>query len=162
MLGFAPTASLPNSCLLMDSPPTKWSLDKLSITFESFVSFSLKIGNSCLLMCSQGCCQFTYHPCIKYLPTCCLSEGHSQKGATEWKQKYLTLWAPSLLSFCGLQTPTPLKAQPRFHLTESQGPHTGFSDKSSLSAEKAMAPHSSTLAQKIPWMEEPGGLWSMG
>ena len=29
-------------------------------------------------------------------------------------------------------------------------------------AEKAMAPHSSTLAWKIPWMEEPGGLQSMG
>ena len=26
----------------------------------------------------------------------------------------------------------------------------------------AMAPHSSTLAWKIPWMEEPGGLQSMG
>ena len=25
-----------------------------------------------------------------------------------------------------------------------------------------MAPHSSTLARKIPWMEEPGGLQSMG
>ena len=29
-------------------------------------------------------------------------------------------------------------------------------------AEKAMAPHSSTLAWKIPWTEEPGGLQSMG
>ena len=29
-------------------------------------------------------------------------------------------------------------------------------------AEKAVAPHSSTLAWKIPWMEEPGGLQSMG
>ena len=28
--------------------------------------------------------------------------------------------------------------------------------------EKEMAPHSSTLAWKIPWMEEPGGLQSMG
>ena len=27
---------------------------------------------------------------------------------------------------------------------------------------KAMAPHSSTLAWKTPWMEEPGGLQSMG
>ena len=27
--------------------------------------------------------------------------------------------------------------------------------------EKAMAPHSSTLAWKIPWAEEPGRLWSM-
>ena len=31
-----------------------------------------------------------------------------------------------------------------------------------VSREKAMAPHSSTLAWKIPWMEEPGGLQSMG
>ena len=28
--------------------------------------------------------------------------------------------------------------------------------------EKAMAPHSSTLAWKIPWMEEPGRLQYMG
>ena len=28
--------------------------------------------------------------------------------------------------------------------------------------EKAMALHSSTLAWKIPWMEEPGGLQSLG
>ena len=30
------------------------------------------------------------------------------------------------------------------------------------SLEKAMAPHSSTLAWKIPWTEEPGRLQSMG
>ena len=29
-------------------------------------------------------------------------------------------------------------------------------------SEKAMAPHSSTLAWKIPWTEGPGGLQSMG
>ena len=29
-------------------------------------------------------------------------------------------------------------------------------------AEKTMAPHSSTLAWKIPWTEEPGRLQSMG
>ena len=28
--------------------------------------------------------------------------------------------------------------------------------------EKAMATHSSILAQKIPWTEEPGGLQTMG
>ena len=28
--------------------------------------------------------------------------------------------------------------------------------------EKEMAPHSSTIAWKIPWMEEPGGLQSTG
>ena len=30
------------------------------------------------------------------------------------------------------------------------------------SLEKEMATHSSTLAWKIPWTEEPGGLQSMG
>ena len=28
--------------------------------------------------------------------------------------------------------------------------------------EKAMAPHSSTVARKLPWMEKPGRLQSMG
>ena len=31
-----------------------------------------------------------------------------------------------------------------------------------ISPEKAMAPHSSTLAWQIPWTEEPGGLQSIG
>ena len=31
-----------------------------------------------------------------------------------------------------------------------------------LGWEKAMAPHSSTVVGKIPWMEEPGRLQSMG
>ena len=31
-----------------------------------------------------------------------------------------------------------------------------------IKLEKAMAPHSSTLAWKIPWTEEPSGLQSMG
>ena len=31
-----------------------------------------------------------------------------------------------------------------------------------IDSEKVMAPHSSTLAWKIPWTEEPGRLQSMG
>ena len=34
--------------------------------------------------------------------------------------------------------------------------------KEDLNKEKAMAPHSSTLAWKVPWTEEPGRLQSMG
>ena len=37
-----------------------------------------------------------------------------------------------------------------------------FVQVSGTGMEKAMAAHSSTLAWKIPWMEEPGGLQSMG
>ena len=39
---------------------------------------------------------------------------------------------------------------------------SGFINHSSIKLEKAMAPHSSTLAWKIPWTEEAGGLQSMG
>jgi len=37
-----------------------------------------------------------------------------------------------------------------------------FAGRCKENLEKAMAPHSSTLAWKIPWMEELGGLQSMG
>ena len=36
-----------------------------------------------------------------------------------------------------------------------------FTAKCNVLLEKAMASYSSTLARKIPWMEEPGGLQSM-
>ena len=35
-----------------------------------------------------------------------------------------------------------------------------YSWKVDINSEKAMAPHSSTLAWKIPWMEEPGRLYA--
>ena len=40
-------------------------------------------------------------------------------------------------------------------------PNTGIKPGSPALQEKAMAPHSSTLAWKIPWMAEPGRLQSM-
>ena len=45
---------------------------------------------------------------------------------------------------------------------ESKAEEFSFSVPVRRGLEKAMAPHSSTLAWKIPWMEEPGGLQSMG
>ena len=51
-------------------------------------------------------------------------------------------------------------------LSTSGGQSIGVSASKSVppvnTQEKAMAPHSSTLAWKIPWMEEPGRLQSMG
>ena len=38
----------------------------------------------------------------------------------------------------------------------------GLTEAEDIKKRKAMAPHSSTLAWKIPWMEEPGRLQSMG
>ena len=45
---------------------------------------------------------------------------------------------------------------------EKHGAHRHKNIHQQLHKEKAMAPHSSTLAWKIPWTEEPGGLQSMG
>jgi len=39
---------------------------------------------------------------------------------------------------------------------------TGIRTNSVRKKEKAIAPHPSTLAWKIPWTEEPGALQSMG
>ena len=45
-------------------------------------------------------------------------------------------------------------AKPRIHHTRGKA--------APMSSEKAMAPHSSPLAWKIPWTEEPGRLQSVG
>ena len=47
-------------------------------------------------------------------------------------------------------------------MSQKSIPRLGFWDALCLSLEKAMAAHSSTLAWKIPWTEEPGGLKSVG
>ena len=44
---------------------------------------------------------------------------------------------------------------------EKRNKQTYF-QRGNVDVQQAMAPHSSTLAWKIPWMEEPGGLQSMG
>ena len=49
-----------------------------------------------------------------------------------------------------------VKCLPTMQETQVQSP--GQEDP----LEKAMAPHASTLAWQIPWMEEPGRLQSMG
>ena len=45
---------------------------------------------------------------------------------------------------------------------EWEGYSNYFWEGAEISREKAMAPHSSSLAWEIPWMEEPGRLQSMG
>ena len=51
------------------------------------------------------------------------------------------------------------KPDTKDHVLQS---HDSIYMRLSRIAEKAMAPHSSTLAWKIPWAEEPGRLQSMG
>ena len=83
----------------------------------------------------------------------------SARGSRERTQESELLQglSPLTLGTEGLASATPLHSQ--------QDLETG---RDALSfpicpfSEKAMAPHSSTLAWQIPWMEEPGRLQSMG
>ena len=81
---------------------------------------------------------------------------------------------PSLLNLPQVHTcPLPLEPPPRLlncHTAQGWAPRSplaiyftyGNIHFHSILSEKVMAPHSSTLAWKIPWMEEPGRLQSMG
>ena len=83
-----------------------------------------------------------------------------------WELYFQIFWATSTLS----STETILFYIPIQQCTrELVPPYTsqhllfsGFAFVYPRGSEKAMAPHSSTLAWKISWMEEPGKLQSMG
>ena len=85
--------------------------------------------------------QHTRPPCPSPTPGAC-----SNSRSLSW------WYHPTTSSFV-------ISSHPAFNLSQRQGL---FQWVSSLYPEKAMAPHSSTLAWKIPWMEESGRLQSMG
>ena len=58
--------------------------------------------------------------------------------------------------------PAHLNAHQGTYLRYNSAPCFFLENTSVKILEKAMAPHSSTLAWKIPWTEEPGGVQSMG
>ena len=73
----------------------------------------------------------------------CIFGSQKQKGGVEWGHfSYFSLLSE-------------LSSYINKHVNRKFPFHTTLS-------EKAMAPHSSTLAWKIPWMEEPGRWQSMG
>ena len=61
-----------------------------------------------------------------------------------------------------VQLPKKLKPIKRFHFITSQVEIHICMCVYTYISEKAMAPHSSTLAWKIPWTEKPGRLQSIG
>ena len=74
----------------------------------------------------------------------------------------LVVWC-STTSFAKSQTVMVQRTYSQCHLHDSHPIGVSFlSPPLRHISEKAMAPHSSILAWKIPWVEEPGGLQSMG
>ena len=76
------------------------------------------------------------------------------------------LWSQSSVCFFHALSKAPVKKKKKFFCVKELVGEYGFILWFELiqfsSAEKAMTPHSSTLAWKIPWTEEPGRLQSMG
>jgi len=74
-----------------------------------------------------------------------------------YTQKYIYIYVPPKYIYIYIYIPSKYIYiyiyTPKIHLYIYTHTHT---------KEKAMAPHSSTLAWKIPWTEEPGRLQSMG
>ena len=83
-----------------------------------------------------------------------MSLGHVQLFATPWTIAYqasLSMGFSRQEYWSGFPFPSP-----------GDLPDPGIEPGQTDSSEKAVAPDSSTLAWKIPWMEEPGRLQSMG
>ena len=80
-----------------------------------------------------------------------------------WPQAFLGLCIPSMYAYLWLQMAFFFFLNDLFFVCVHfcQRNFTGLRGHYN-SMEKAMAPHSSTLAWKIPWTEEPGRLQSMG
>ena len=91
---------------------------------------------------------------IDFSDKMCFGRRHGKQFITFWSRQR-TMWWRCLkgpFSFC-------LEGEADSFL-KNCGPQTNTICV--CISEKAMAPHSSTLAWKIPWMEEPSGLQSMG
>ena len=91
----------------------------------------------------------------------------SQKVRKSFGQMVIWPWKASWSSFHGKKSPeTILVIQEvggdSLSVPERCGICSIFEDPQQSGAEKAMAPHSCTLAWKIPWMEEPGRLQARG
>ena len=88
-------------------------------------------------------------------------------GTTDWFQIGKGVCQGCILSLClfniymysGHRTG---KVQFSFQSQRKAMPKNAQTTTQLYSSHKAMAPHVSILAWKIPWMEEPGGLQSMG
>ena len=80
----------------------------------------------------------------------------SNLNKEEWNWRNQPAWLQALLQSYTHQDSMVLGQRQKYR---SMGQNRKARDKST---EKAMAPHSGTLAWKIPWTEEPGRLQSVG
>ena len=114
-----------------------------------------KIRLSCVLTTNNAAMDILVHICLCTCVSVRVSVGCTPRIRAAQLQWMLR---SSVASYC----------QRMSHCVPNPHPHTcygqicSFSPQFNGSVEKAMAPHSSTLAWKIPWMEDPGRLQSMG
>ena len=100
----------------------------------------------CLTLCNSMDCSTPGFPILHYF--------------LEFAQTYVRWVNDAIQPSHPLSSPS----SPAVNISQYQGlfQWVEFSHQVAKVWEKVMAPHSSTLAWKIPWMEEPGRLQSMG
>ena len=117
------------------------------------------LNNTCVLAQSLSCARLCNH--MECSTPGSSVHGISQARILEWVVLSFSRYLPNP----GIEpTSADLQADslPMSHTRNSIVSYISTSQLTSRSTEKAMAPHSSTLAWKIPWREEPGRLQSMG
>ena len=125
---------------LLSEPPGKSKNTGVDSLFLPEGNFQTQELNQGLLHCGQILYQLSYreaHPCL-------LGGIKDFPGGSDGKASAYSAGDPGSIPGSG------------------RSPGEGNGNPLQYSLEKAMAPHSSTLAWKIPWIEEPGRLQSMG
>ena len=80
----------------------------------------------------------------------------------EWNWRNQPVWLQTILQSYSHQDSLVLAQRQKYRSMEQDRTPRDKPTNLWTPSEKEMAPHSSTLAWKIPWMEEPGRLQSMG
>ena len=118
--------------------------------FYRFNAIPIKLPTVFFTELEQIISQFVW----KYKKT---SNIQSNPEKEEWTWRNQPTWLQAVLQSYSHQDSMVLAQRQKYRSMEQNSPEINLRTYGHLT-EKAMAPHSSTLAWKIPWAEEPGRL----
>ena len=123
---------------------------------------TLPYPNSHRALSCRTQCLYTYYPPWGQLPSPPLLHRELRSSLSWRSSSKVNSFNFLMLPFLFPHPWTQVKSIILLSMLQGYYDHILNSTRYHIHSEKAMAPHSSTLAWKIPWMEEPGRLQSMG